>query len=140
MQPRYALVAWICWVTLFAAAIVLTDLSKPLRTETCVAALVLIAVVNRTEWSKEFQTSKRMSEEARAFFILGPNALLRDPKIPPGAINELKWLKEEYVHDVRGSGWFYDDVFLCAGHAAGKKIWQYDGRRVIEVPPPEFKT
>ncbi|HKR62503.1 MAG TPA: hypothetical protein VJZ00_02125, partial [Thermoanaerobaculia bacterium] len=68
--------------------------------------------------------------------------LLRTPAIPPAAMIELQWLKEEHLRGARGSGWFYDDLYLCAAGLNGRRIYEYHPvkRDVIEVTAriPDF--
>ena len=69
-----------------------------------------------------------MSNEARFFFDAAPDALIRNPAVPPAAMGELRWLKEDYAHHAPGARWFYDDIYLCEHPAAGHRIWQYERR------------
>lgn len=133
MQARYALAFWVCWASLFVAAIAQTTTTLAMRTAVCVTAAVLAIIVNRTDWSAEFSRAKRMSEEARAFMRLDSQSVLRDPRVPPAAMNEFRWLKEEVAHGPRGTTWFYDDFYLCAGHANGKRVWEFQSRHVNEI-------
>jgi len=98
------------------------------------AAILLIAtpamavVANRQEWRYEFARTKRMSDEARVFFDLPSNGLLRAPIVPPAAMGELTWLKTDYAKREPGAGWFYDDIYLCRHDVQGRRFWQYDAR------------
>ena len=88
-------------------------------------AIMLAVIANRHRWQTEFQSALRQSNEARAFFDLGPDDLLAYPTIPPAAIAELRWLKEEWVHQPRGAGWFYDDIFVCEGMSDAKRTFAW---------------
>jgi hypothetical protein len=100
------------------------------------AAIVLVAVAaaaalvsNRLDWSRRYAAADRMSAEGRFFLSMAPGDLLRSPRIPPAAMTEVRWLKEERLRLPRGSGWFADDVFLCGAGAAKGRIWAYDDSR-----------
>ncbi|HEX9458582.1 MAG TPA: hypothetical protein VGA84_05525, partial [Thermoanaerobaculia bacterium] len=102
----------------------------------CLSVLA-VTLNNRYEWKSVFATSLRMSDEARVFFDAGPNALFRSPAVPPAAMGELRWLKEEYVHRPGGASWFYDDIYLCEHEVAAKHVLQFDEstRSVNDVTP-----
>lgn len=131
MEPRFAMTAWIWAATAFVAGLI----ALPPRAAYVLLAVALAAaiVVNRAAFRKEFTQSKRMSDEARVFLDLGPDSLLRKPAIPPAALGELQWLKQDELRRAAGAGWFYDDFFLCAGGGVGKRIWQFDGHDVREA-------
>ena len=135
MERRFALVAWLWWCAAFAFGVARL---RP-RMMGAVVCLSLIAVTlnNRHEWRSVFVASKRMSVEARAFFDADPATLLRTPAVPPAAMGELRWLKEEYQHRPGGAGWFYDDLYLCEHDVTAKRILQYEqgSRSVIDVTP-----
>jgi hypothetical protein len=75
-----------------------------------------------------------MSDEARFWFALQDDALVRRPTIPSSTMRELSWLKSIHLRG-RAASWFYDDYFLCANDLAAKHVWQYDKqhRGMIEV-------
>lgn len=125
MQTRFAFVPWLCWSVLFGVAL-MTIAHVRLRTATAIAAIVLVLVVNRQAWTAEFTKSLRMSDEARVFAALGAGDLLRTPAIPPASMTELQWLKVEQLHGPAGTGWFYDDIYLCANPLNGRRVFQYD--------------
>lgn len=131
MERRFAVAPWLWLCSSFVAgcAVLRPRVAQVLM----VTAVAVMIVVNRQAWRSEFASSFRMSEEGRTFFSLGPNALLRHPLIPPAAVAELKWLKEDYQLRLHGTGWFYDDLFLCDGAATGKRVWQYEAGSVIEI-------
>lgn len=134
MQTRFAFVPWLCWTVLFGAAL-MTIANTRLRAAAAVIALILVLVVNRQAWSAEYTKSLRMSDEARVFADLGANDLLRTPAIPPAAMTELQWLKQDEMHRPAGTGWFYDDIYLCANPVGGRRVFQYDAatHRVSEA-------
>jgi hypothetical protein len=135
MQPRFALMPWLVLAIAFAAGV------RTLNRRGIAIALLIIAplatvAANRKEWRVEFNLARRMSDEARFFFFdMPPNGLLRAPAVPPAAMGEVNWLKTVYTHRPGGAGWFYDDFYLCAVGANGKRTWQYDEARrsVIEI-------
>jgi hypothetical protein len=102
---------------------------------TTAVVLLLALIINRQTWTLDYAKAKRQSDEARVFFDLGNNDLLAHPLIPPAAIGELRWLKEEWLHKNVGSGWYYDDLFVCDGKAAGKRVFAWQGRSVVETKP-----
>ncbi len=134
MQPRYVVTAWLWLCVVFALGV--TSLRSPARNALLAAAIGAVLVANRQEWTREYARSLRMSGEARAFMSLGAGSMLRGPVIPPAAMVELQWLKEEHLQRPRGAGWFYDDLFLCAGAPLqGKRVYEWVERRreVVEV-------
>jgi hypothetical protein len=126
MQRRYVVMPWLCLSIAFVAGV------ETLRRRRAVAAILLIAApalaiaANRQEWRYEFARTKRMSDEARVFFDLPSNGLLRAPIVPPAAMGELTWLKTDYAKHAAGAGWFYDDIYVCGHDTVGKRLWQYD--------------
>jgi hypothetical protein len=122
---------WLCVV--FAVGM---SKMKPVAANALFAgAAIALLVANRQEWADEFTRSERMSDEARAFMTLDGTSLLRTPSIPPAAMIELQWLKEEHLRGPRGSGWFYDDLYLCNGVLGDRRIFEYHPtrREVVEV-------
>jgi hypothetical protein len=135
MQRRYVVMPWLCLSIAFVAGV--ETLRRRTAAVLLIAAPVMAIVANRQEWRYEFARMKRMSDEARVFFDLPPNGLLRAPIVPPAAMGELSWLKSDYAHRPAGAGWFYDDLYLCLHGAADKRVWQYEAgtRDVREVTP-----
>jgi hypothetical protein len=112
------------------------SLRRTARYAMLVVACAAVLVANRQEWTREYARSLRMSGEARAFMNLDSSAVLRAPAIPPAAMTELQWLKEEHFRGPRGAGWFYDDLYLCSGTPLqGKRVYEWVARRreVVEV-------
>jgi len=142
-QPRYALPLWVGMTALFATSCNRLQ-TRRLSAALSVTALLLALVCNRQAWALEYASDARMTAEANAFLKLSGNALLRTPAIPPAALNELNWLKQEQEQRPSTNGWFYDDLFLCEGGGDGKRVWQYDSnaRQVIEVTQrlPDLKA
>jgi len=138
MQRRYVVMPWLCLSMAFVAG------AETLRRRRAIAGILLIAtpamavVANRQEFRYEFARTKRMSDEARVFFDLPPNGLLRAPIVPPAAMGELNWLKSDYAKRRVGAGWFYDDIYLCSHSADGKRVWQYEAgsHQVRELTTP----
>ncbi len=103
-------------------------------------ALLLLAIsvallVNRRDWARRYAESERASAEGRFFLTMSPGDLLRHPRIPPAAMKETRWLKEERLGLPRGSGWFADDIYLCRSAAPPGRVWEYDepAKRIREV-------
>lgn len=127
MQRRYALVPWLCWSIAFVAGIDVLRRKHPRAGAALLAAVPLFAiVVNRQEWGHEFGRTQRMSDEARFFFDMPPDSLLRAPIVPPGAMGEVNWLKTAHLRKPCCAAWFYDDYFLCTTNVEGKRAWQYE--------------
>jgi len=134
MQPRYVVVVWL-WASV-TFVIGTASLRSVPRNALLVAAAAAVLVANRQEWTREYARSMRMSGEARAFMSLDGSAMLRRPAIPPAAMVELQWLKEDHLRRARGASWFYDDLFLCEGASLqGKRVFEWVPRRreVTEV-------
>lgn len=132
--------AWLWLCVLFAAG--MSRMKKVTANAVFLAAAAALLVANRQQWVEEFGRSQRMSDEARAFIEIDGASMLRTPLVPPAAMAEFKWLKEEYFRRALGSGWFYDDLYLCSAHLSGRRVYEYhpDRREVIEVTSriPDF--
>jgi hypothetical protein len=133
VSRRYVAVPWLAWSVAFAAATTRRD--KRLAAALLVTVPLLAVASNRAEWRKEYPLRRRMSDEARFYFYdLPPGALLRNPLVPPAAMGEVQWLKT--VHFGRPAGaWFYDDIFLCSGGAGSRPVFEFEGRRIVEITP-----
>jgi len=125
-DARLAFVPWLAIAFVFAFA------AKQNRALLVIAPLLAI-VVNRQTWTVDYSKAIRQSNEARVYFDLGDNDLLAHPLIPPAAIAELTWLKREWLHRGGNSGWYYDDLFVCEGKAAGKRVFAWRGRSVVQT-------
>lgn len=138
MQRRYVVMPWLCLSIAFVAGVETLRRRRAVAAVLLIAAPVLAVAANRQEWRYEFARTKRMSDEARVFFDLPSNGLLRAPIVPPAAMGELSWLKTDYAKREAGAGWFYDDIYLCLHETSGKRFWQYEAatRDVREVTTP----
>jgi hypothetical protein len=141
VTARLTLTAWLWLCTLFAIGMARMKSTPGLAM--FVTAAIALLVANRQEWGEEFGRSERMSAEARTFMVIDGASLLRTPAIPPAAMVEFLWFKEEYLHRARGSGWFYDDYYLCGGATMhGRRVYEYHPvrREVLEVTAriPDF--
>jgi hypothetical protein len=123
MQPWYAVLPWLWLCVVFALGA--ARLTPNARAALLLAAAATAVVANRQEWTHEYARALRMSEEARAYMRLDSASLLRRPAIPPSSMPELRWLKEDYLQQARGAGWFYDDLYLCSSALTGKRIYEY---------------
>jgi hypothetical protein len=135
MEERLAIGPWLWWCATFAAGC--AAIRRPFGEVIVLIAVVCVVIANRQQWRPEFASNVRMSQEGRGFLALGSDALLRDPAIPPAAMGEVRWMKEEHLHLVRGAGWFNDDLFLCIGGAEGKRVWQYNRavHAIVDISP-----
>ncbi len=143
MQRRYALMPWLCWSVAFVAGGSSARLRRALgraggpRYSTVLLSVVpvLMLVANRQEWGYEFGRTQRMSDEAKFFFDMPPNTMLRRPIVPPAAMGELNWLKTMHYRKPSGAAWFYDDYFLCTTPALPARAWEYEPskRAVVEI-------
>lgn len=128
LHPRYAVAFWLACSLAFAAS---TD-----RKALLLAVPMLAIVVNRQEWGHEIVLRQRMSDEARFYFQMSPNDLLRLPVTPPPVMREWNVVKTHLRQPLSG-GYFYDDFFLCANDVSGRQIWQFDPRlrTIVGVTP-----
>ncbi len=145
--PRYAVASWVLLAVAFpfgarrAFSRIAAHRSAGDRARTVVAAAVVGALclaalaVNRQVWARELARDERTSAENRAFLDLGPGALLAHPAGPPSSMNELAWFKEVHLGLPAGTGWYYDDLYLCTRKGPLHAVWEYDpaSRRVREV-------
>jgi len=138
--PRLTTPVWLWLCVLFAVG--MTRMKTVTANALFVAAAAALVVANRQQWVEEFGRSQRMSDEARAYIEIDGASMLRTPVVPPAAMAELKWLKEEHFRRALGSGWFYDDLYLCSAQLTGRRVYEYhqDRREVIEVTSriPDF--
>lgn len=140
MVPRYALPAWLVVVLAFPFGVrTLLDRGGTVRLAGIGIALIaaagtLFAHLDAREAT--FARLDRMSAEGRAFLGMGPGELLRNPLSPPATMGELTWLKTDILKKQAGSGWFYDDLFLCENPQPGR-VWGWNpgDRRVEEMTP-----
>lgn len=130
MEPRHVLMVWLVLSVALAAA---------LRKQPALlaAALVLVIVVNRQEWAREFRYRLQLSNEGRAFMDLPPDAILRRPLTPPPNMRELAWLKTNVLHRPAGAMSIHDDFFFCTNELGPRRVWQYDAasRWIVDVTP-----
>jgi hypothetical protein len=128
VNRRYVLVPWLAWSIAFVAG-------ARQRKILLVAAPLLLIVVNRQEWSSEFATRLRMSNEARFMVDMPPNGLVGHLATPPATMRELNWVKIEQLRRPAGASWFYDDFYLCSHDLSGKRVWIYDlpTRSIVEI-------
>jgi hypothetical protein len=125
MQPRFAVAAWL----VLAAAVAVASQSRRGAALLMVVVALTLAVHNQA-WADEMRRARRMSDEARFYFDeLPPDAVLRDPLVPPAAMGEVRWLKENLAHRGPGATWFYDDYFPCAHDLGARPVWSYDPAR-----------
>ncbi len=141
ISARLTLVAWLWFCTLFAIGMARMKSAPGLAL--FAAAAIALLVANRQEWGEEFGRSERMSAEARMFMTIDGASMLRTPAIPPAAMIEFRWFKEEHLRRARGSGWFYDDFYLCGDATMhGRRFYEYHPvrREVLEVTAriPDF--
>lgn len=133
MQRRYVVMPWLWACVVFVAGA--DAMRRGPRNALLTAAAAVVIVANRQEWAAEYGRSLRMSEEARAYMRLDSRSMLRLPAVPPAAMTELRWLKEEHFRRARGTLWFYDDLYLCHANLDGFRVFQYvpARRSVVEV-------
>ena len=141
VSARLTLMAWLWLCTIFAAG--MARMKSASGITLFITAAIALLVANRQEWGEEFARSERMSAEARTFMEIDGASLLRTPAIPPAAMVEFQWFKETFLRRARGSGWFYDDFYLCSGATLrGRRIYEYHPvrREVLEVTAriPDF--
>jgi hypothetical protein len=133
VSRRYVAVPWLGWSIAFAAATARRD--QRLAAALLVGVPLLAISANRAEWRKEFPLRRRMSDEARFYFYdMPPDALLRNPRVPPSALGEVQWLKTVHFGRPAG-GWFYDDIFLCGSGIGSKRVFEFEGRQIVEITP-----
>lgn len=135
-----ALPVWIWLASTFAIGAASLSISP--RVALFVVALATTLVANRQEWSTQYVRAKQMSEEARVFLRLDGASLLRKPSIPPSTMNDLRWLKERHFGLAIGTGWFFDDFYLCHHLLRGRQVheWNEPMKQVVEVTArmPDF--
>jgi hypothetical protein len=131
VNRRYVVVPWLALSIAFTAAT--TRRNGRLSAALLVVVPILAIGANREEWRHEFPLRRRASDEARIFFYdMPPESLLRHPLTPPAAMGDVKWLKTIHFGRPAG-GWFYDDLFLCGGGAAGRRVFEYERTQIVEV-------
>lgn len=122
-DPRYGVLAWLLLAVAFGFGY--RELPGGYAAFLLAAVLALATLIaNRQEWQRRMEEAERMSEEGRSFLSMPSGDLLRHPRIPAAAMNETRWLKEEFLGRPKGSGWFADDIYLCRTRPEGR-IWEY---------------
>jgi hypothetical protein len=137
--PRFGVLAWLALVATFAFG--WDALLRGGRAERVGAGIIAAAavaacfVVNRGVWRSTFSESQRMSAEGIRFLSMDRGELLRHPRIPPAAMNQIRWFKEDYLHRPTGARWFDDDFFVCAGSREIRAIWEWQDstRSIVDV-------
>ncbi|HXI11666.1 MAG TPA: hypothetical protein VNM92_03360 [Thermoanaerobaculia bacterium] len=127
VEPRFAVISWALIV--ISAVSGFRMLATRIHWRWLSPSLVMLgAVFVCFDGHKVLQSrvvdARRMSSEARAFVQMEPDGALRNPIVPPAAMGEFRWLKENYLNKPPGSGWFYDDSHLCAGPLP-KNVYEY---------------
>lgn len=132
-ESRFVLAFWLACAAIACAGFV-TLKNRKVTTAMLVLTPILALIVDRQVWAAEFSAARRMSDESRVFFDLGPGDALRQPSVPPAAMDELQWLKETHLHRPAGTAWFYDDIYLCEHRPLPRRVFSYDpsSREVIE--------
>ena len=142
IEPRYAVAAWLVAAVTFPFALrglamrgVRGGGSRAAAALACLACAAGLAA-NRLDWAERYADSTRRSEEWRTFLAMRPGELLRQPRGVPGELSELRWWKEDVLLRPRGSGWFFDDLYLCLHPATGRVLgWDDGARRVVDLAP-----
>ena len=128
-HARYGGLAWLVIAVAFGFGIrALLDRGSRFRVLAWLLAVVAVGATyagNRSQWHDRLARGQRMSAEARFFLGMKGGDLLRHPLVPPAAMNELRWFKEEHLVLSRGAGWFSDDLFLCEPSREVRRLWQY---------------
>ncbi|HEX7150431.1 MAG TPA: hypothetical protein VF618_03010 [Thermoanaerobaculia bacterium] len=134
VNRRYVVVPWLAY-SVAAVAGIAGIRNRRITATLLVAAPLLAIVVNRQEWGREFAVRQRMSDEARFFFELPPNGVLRHPAVPPSVMLEVNTIKTFDLEKPAGAAWFYDDLYLCndPNVLAGKQVYEYEERRRMLV-------
>ncbi len=138
-QDRYGGLVWLAVAVAFGFGIrVLLERQAGFRRLAWVLAVVAVGAAyaaTRSRWNERFAAAERMSAEGRFFLRMKDGELLRHPLVPPAAMKELRWLKEEHLELPRGAGWFADDLYLCAPERGIERLWQYrtETRSIVDV-------
>lgn len=124
---------WIVLIALFAFGASMFSISP--RIALLISAVAVTFVANRQEWAGDYTRAKQMSDEARAFMTMDGASLIRRPTVPASTLGELRWLKEVHERRSIGSGWFYDDIYLCTHNLRGRHFYEYhEGmKQLVEV-------
>jgi len=136
VNRRYVLVPWLAWSVAFVAGA--ATLRNPRHRALLLGiAPLLLVVTNRQEWTGEFATRLRMSNEARFMVDMPTNGLLARPTTPPATMRELNWVKIEQIGRPAGASWYYDDFYLCSHDISGKRLFVYDApsKSFTEITP-----
>lgn len=128
-HPRYGGLAWLAIAVAFGFGIrAWLDRGARFRGLAWLVAAVAVGAAyagNRSHWRESLARAERMSAEARFFLRMKDKETLRHPLVPPAAMNELRWFKEEHLGLPRGAGWFADDLYVCERSRDIDEIWQY---------------
>ena len=128
-HARYGGLAWLAVAVAFAFGIrALLERGAGFRVLAAVLAAIAVGAAyaaSRSRWNESFARAEQMSAEGKFFLRMEGNELLRHPLVPPAAMKELRWLKEEHLGLPRGAGWFADDLYLCETPREAGRVWQY---------------
>lgn len=128
---RYFLVIWVVITVFFVFIFRFTWHSKPVFKMLCVCMILSIVFQTISQslrnWNENLLTANQMSAEGK--FIFGEansiSDILRKPAFEGHYLDGVNWLKYNYYHDKRVSGWFYDDIYLCENNLEGKRVFEY---------------
>jgi hypothetical protein len=138
-QARYGGLAWLAVAVAFGfgvrALLGRGPAFRALAGLLATTAIVAAYAGNRSRWRESLARAERMSAEEMFFLRMKDRELLRHPLVPPAAMNELRWFKEEHLGLPRGAGWFADDLYLCAPSREIGRIWEYRSatRSIVDV-------
>jgi len=104
-QDRYAGLAWVavCAAFGFGCAALARRGRAPAAAGLAASALVAAVLVQRRAGESRWATAERMSAEGMSFMGMSAGEHLRHPAIPPAAMVELRWLKEDGLGRARGA-------------------------------------
>jgi hypothetical protein len=129
MEPRYALVPFTAFAATLACAC--AHLARRRRSGLLLAAglagvaLTAAAVVGRGVWRARLADLERMSIENRFFARSGEGDVLSHPSSAAATLGELRRLSA-LEGKAAAASWFRDDLYLCLGRVAGRRLWEFD--------------
>ncbi len=137
MEPRFALAAWsvLAAAVAFAAARVAGRGPRGRALAAGLAAFALggAAIAGRSVWRERLAEAERRSIENRFLARAGERDVLSHPASAASTLETLQQLLGSGT--AASAAWFRDDLALCVGRAAGRRLWQFDAaaRAVREV-------
>ena len=130
LGERYAVTFWVVAVVTVGAAAHAASLRgggwKKVGLGLLAVTLGVFAALDRAQWRETVDAALRSDAESRALLALGDGDVLRRPVAMGAFLGELQRYRAEILGVPGTPAWFQDDLALCRGRFAERRLWQFD--------------